>query len=120
MTDGGGHGGASENAAVRHFHEAIHENKEHGKPSVPRRGQATIFSEGPFKSHPRNQIAPEIIGFRVFFFVFRRKFAQKYGIIFDTLPHFYPYEFTDSNATASGSVLSQAELRSVQAHSQMI
>ena len=46
MTDRGGHGGASENAAVGRFHEVIHENKEHGKPSAPRRGRRLYFRKG--------------------------------------------------------------------------
>ena len=55
MTDGGGHGGASENAAVGRFNEVIHEIKEHGKPSAPRRGRRLYFWKGLSNPLPENQ-----------------------------------------------------------------
>ena len=45
-------GGTSKKATVWFFYEVSNENKERAERSVPKRGQATIFSEGPrrFKS----------------------------------------------------------------------
>ena len=65
MADGGGHGGASENAAVGRFNEVIHENKEHGKPSAPRRGRRLYFRKGLSNPIPESHLVrPEKISHR--------------------------------------------------------